>query len=91
MHAPMLQDLLSGVDGLDEPAAVREKLKRLVIRVGAIHGIAPMVRAERIAFARQLLAARISRPTIRDRLMASFGLSRREAYRTISAALNCAV
>ena len=53
-----------------------------------------LMEEERLAFTVHLLTLRTPRPEIRDRLIAREGLSRRHAYRIISAALearkNCA-
>lgn len=86
----ILQEIIEGVDALAVPADVLEQFKRLVRRTGAAHGISGMANAERVEYARRLVRAGISRATVRDRLMATHGISRRQAYVVIGAAINCA-
>lgn len=85
---PALQDILAGIDKLDAPATARDQFRRLVMQTGLAHGITAMVRAERIDYASRLLRARISRATIRDRLMATFQISRSQAYTLMQEALS---
>lgn len=88
MRAAILHEIIEATDMLDVPAAAREEFKRLVRRTGAAYGARGMSMPEQIAFARRLLAAGISRPTIRDRLKAQHEISSRQAYRIIDAALS---
>jgi hypothetical protein len=88
MRAAILHEIIEAADLLDVPPAAREEFKRLVRRVGAAYGARGMAAPDQIAFARRLLAAGISRPTIRDRLVAQHDMSPRQAYRVIEAALN---
>ena len=87
MNGAALIEIMEGIDRLDADQSAKRKFSDLVRAVGAAHGCAQIERAERIAFARQLLAQGVSRPTIRDRLAAIFGVSRPHAYRIINAAL----
>lgn len=65
----------------------KRQFKQLVVAIGASHGVRGMQQAERLGFAARLLALNTSRSTIRDRLRASYGVSRRHAYRIIDDAL----
>lgn len=69
-----------------DPAAKRE-FRQLVRSVGVAHGLGALERGDRVSFAGELLARRVSRPTIRDRLIAVFDVSRTQAYRIIGDAL----
>jgi hypothetical protein len=70
---------------IDEPA--RQAVRNLVVEVGAQYGVRGIHRDEQLAYVRRLLALRVSRSTIRDRLKARYGISTRPAYRLIEEAL----
>jgi len=89
-RAVLLQEILEGAERLNLSEPARAQLKQLVRRVGIAHGIAGMAHAEQMDYAGQLLRAGVSRATARDRLMALFRISRRQAYSVIQDFLNCA-
>lgn len=80
-------EIMEGVDGLDTDPVAKQQFRQLVRAIGAAHGFAWMAKKDRVAFARELLDLRVSRPTIRDRLIAAFDVSRPQAYRIIDNAL----
>lgn len=84
--APIL-DIMARLDGLDIDEGAREAFRNLVLEVGVQHGVTGIDRSEQLAFIRQLLSLRVSRPTIRDRLKARYDISTRQAYRLIEEAL----
>lgn len=87
MRSQPILDILDQINDLDVEDGARCIFKRLVLEVSAAHGINGVDRGEQIAFARRLLDMRVSRPTIRDRLIALYSVSRRQAYRLIEDAL----
>lgn len=87
MRASVLQSLISSFDGIAVDEGVRQQFKDVVRQVGQAYGYSMADRNERVLFARQLLDRGISRPTIRDRLMAHFEISKPQAYRVIGEAL----
>jgi len=87
MRATVLKEIMDGVDFLPLDDNAKLEVKRLVSTIGIAHGVRGLDWPVRIAFARRLLAAKASRPTIRDRLRAAFGISRRQAYRVIDEAV----
>lgn len=70
---------------IDEPA--RHAVRNLVLEVGIAYGIKEVQRCEQMDFIRRLRAARVSRETIRDRLMARYLISRSQAYRLLNEGL----
>lgn len=86
-QAMAIQEIMEGVDAIDVDSAAKQKFRQLVSAIGAAHGFEWMERANRIAFARDLLRMRVARPLIRDRLIALYAISRPQAYRIISHAL----
>lgn len=80
-------EIIEGVEALTVDPAAKREFRRLVRSVGAAHGLSVLERVDRVAFAADLLASRVSRPTIRDRLIAVFDVSRTHAYRIIVDAL----
>lgn len=88
MRMSVFREILDGVESLNADDQAKQSFRLLVIAIGAAHGAVNLLHFERIDFARRLLALRTSRPTIRDRLIARYGVSRRQAYRIIGAALN---
>jgi len=82
-----IQEIIQGLEALDSDPVTKQKFRQLVRAVGAAHGISWIEREDRVSFARELLDLRVSRPTIRDRLIATFEVSRPQAYRIIDSAL----
>lgn len=87
MQVTALREILEGVDQLDVDDQAKQAFRLLVVAIGSTYGAAKLNHPERVTFARRLLSLRISRPSIRDRLIARYGVSRRQAYRIIDAAL----
>lgn len=87
MRPNAILEIIDQLEGLDVDDRARLIFKRLVLEVGAAHGIGGVARGEQVAFARRLLDMRVSRATIRDRLIALYGVSRRQAYLLIGEAL----
>lgn len=84
--APFLE-VIDRLGGLNVDDGARETFRRLLLEIGTRHGISGLERDEQLAYVRRLLALRVSRPTIRDRLMALYSMSRSQAYRLIGEAL----
>lgn len=82
-----LVEIIGRLDALDVDEAARQAFRGLVVAIGAQHGIKGIERMEQLGYVRRLLALRVSRPTIRDRLTARYPVSRRQAYRLIDEAL----
>lgn len=82
-----MQEILEGLDAIDIDATAKQRVRLLVGAIAAAHGFEWIERATRIAFAKDLLRARVARPVVRDRLMALYEISRPQAYRIISNAL----
>jgi hypothetical protein len=89
MRSSILHEIIERTDALDVPTSAKEQFKRLVRNMGAVHGSIGMAHAEQVDYACRLLRERISRATIRDRLMAHFEISRSQAYNVINDSLNC--
>lgn len=87
MHSIAIREIIDGVEAMDLDPAARRQFRQLVRTIGAAHGFAWMEREQRTEFARELLARKVSRPTVRDRLMAHFNISKTQAYRVIERAL----
>ncbi|QRX83261.1 hypothetical protein [Glaciimonas sp. PAMC28666] len=87
MRASVLNEILTRINAIDADETMRLQVTQIVLDVAMEHGVAGMARIDRVAYARRMLDARISRSTIRARLMAEYGLSRRSAYRAIDMAL----
>lgn len=87
MRSAPLIEIISRLEGLDVDDGARATFRSMVLEVSAQHGLTGFDRDEQLAYARRLLALRVSRPTIRDRLIALYGISRRQAYRLIGEAL----
>lgn len=88
MRSAPLLDVLAGIDSLNVDEAARRQLRELVNVVGRKHGMKVIEQRGRVEFARRLLDARVSRPTIRLRLIAAHGISASTADRIIVKALN---
>ena len=87
MRSTPFTDIMARLDALAVDDEARRAFRRLVLEVGAQHGISGLERDEQLAYIRRLLSLRVSRPTIRDRLMALYSVSRRQAYRLIDEAM----
>lgn len=87
MRSALFLELIDRLEGLDVDDGARRAFRRLLLEIGSRHGISGLERDEQLDFVRGLLALRVSRPTIRDRLMALYSVSRRQAYRLIHEAL----
>lgn len=84
--APFLE-IIDRLEGLDVDDGARRAFRRLLVEIGTRHGISGLEREEQLAFIRRLIALRVSRSTIRARLMALYGISRSQAYRLIGEVL----
>lgn len=80
-------EIMQAIDSIDVDLAAKQKFRQMVGAIAATHGFEWIERANRIAFARDLLQMRVTRPIIRDRLIDLYGISRPQAYRIISHAL----
>lgn len=80
-------EILQAIDAIDVDHAAKQKFRQVVSAIATTHGFDWMERANRITFARQLLGMRVPRWLVRDRLMDLYGISRPQAYRVISYAL----
>ena len=87
MQSTALVEIMEGIERLDVDLGAKREFSNLVRGIGLAHGCSEIQRQDRTAFARALLVRRVSRPTVRDRLIATFGVSRPQAYRIISTAL----
>lgn len=87
MDGSALLEIIEGIGGLDVDPVAKREFTNLVRGVGVAHGCVQIVRTDRILFARELLERKVSRPTIRDRLIATFEVSRPQAYLIIKSAL----
>lgn len=87
MHSIAIREIIDGVEAMDLDPAAKRQFRQLVRAIGTAHGFLWIEREERTEFARELLAKRVSRATVRDRLMAHFGISKTQAYRVIEQAL----
>ena len=87
MRASAMNEILMRINAINTDETTRIQVTQIVLDVAMEHGVAGMARIDRVAYARRMLDARISRSTIRERLMAEYDLSRRSAYRVIDMAL----
>ena len=87
MDGAALMEIMEGIGGLDVDPVAKREFSNLVRGIGVAHGCVQIARIDRIAFARELLARGVSRPTIRDRLIATFGVSRAQSYLIMKSAL----
>lgn len=87
MRSVAIRELIEGVDAIEMDPTAKRQFRQLVRAIGAAHGFVWIERQEREQFAHELLLRGVSRATIRERLMAHFGVSRQQAYRTIRGAL----
>lgn len=89
MKSSVLHEILAGLERLDADEQAKLQFKRLVMLIGTSYGVSSVAHAERVDYARELLRKRVSRTTIRDRLIALFDISRSQAYVVINDAINC--
>jgi hypothetical protein len=82
-----LLEIMSRLEGLAIDDTARQVVRNLVVEVGTQYGVRGIGHDDQLAYIQRLLALRVSRSTIRDRLMALYGVSRRHAYRLIDEAL----
>lgn len=87
MGATLLYSIINSVDAIVPDEATRQALKTMIRQAGQAYGFSMADRGERVIYACRLLDLRVSRPTIRERLMGTFDISRSEAYRVIGQAL----
>lgn len=87
MRSKPIADIFEQLEELDVDVEAKRLFRRLVLAVSAAHGINEVSRIEQVAYARRLLELRVSRATIRDRMIALYSVSRRQAYRLINEAL----
>jgi hypothetical protein len=87
MRSQPFLDIIAGLRSLDVDERARAAFRRLLFNVGRQHGIKSIERDEQLAHIRRLLAQRVSRPTIRDRMSALYGITPRHANRLIEQAL----
>lgn len=87
MDGAALIEIMEGISALDIDPAAKREFSNLVRGIGTAHGCTQIVRLDRTMFARELLSRGVSRATIRDRMISTFGVSRPEAYRSINRAL----
>lgn len=84
----LLLEILAATEALDADPSAKKRFGDVVRQIAAANGLSSAKRSARVDFAGRLLAQKVSRATIRNRLMALYGVSRCQAYRIISTALN---
>jgi hypothetical protein len=87
MKRDLAHEIIAAIESLQVDESAKAAFRQAMGRICSIHGATWCRRDDRITFARKLLVLRVSRATIRDRLIARFNVSRGEAYRTIGEAL----
>jgi hypothetical protein len=90
MRSEPILEIIDGLERLDVEEGARQAFRKLVLAIGTQHGIRTIEKRGQMDFVRKLLVQRVSVQTIRDRLMARYPISRRQAYRLIDEGLNCA-
>lgn len=89
MTSPLFKEISAGINELDLDDRAKEVLRAYLRGVRMAHGDGSSIeREERQAFATGLLANRVPRSEIRERLISRFDISRSHAYRVIDEALN---
>jgi hypothetical protein len=83
----IIAEIIDGVRSVDVDQGAKSKFLCLINAIAAAHGVTEVERATRVTFSIELIRLQVSRPTIRDRLIARFGVSRPQAYRIIGKAL----
>jgi hypothetical protein len=89
MRTSVILEIIQGIGELPLDDAAKRQVNRLVSQVALRHGVSSVTHAERVNLARRLLDAKVSRATIRMRLMATYEIQKSHAYRIIATALNC--
>jgi hypothetical protein len=87
MRVSSIRQLFKDIDHLPVDDSARRIFKQLLAERARQEGITGLDREGRVAFAQSLLFMRMSKPTVRDRLMAHYGISSRQAERVINDAL----
>jgi len=87
MQSIAIREIIDGIEAMDLDPVAKRQFRQLVRAVGAAHGLSWIEREERTVFAKELLVRKVSRATVRDRLMAHFSISKTQAYRVIEQAL----
>lgn len=87
MNPHFIADLVTVLESIQTDEAVKRQIRNGLFRVGRMHGVRDLNRLERHRFALDLLRSYVSRSTIAGRLMACFGIAKRQAYRDIEDAL----
>jgi hypothetical protein len=87
MQSKPIIDIIEQLDDLNVGEDAKRLFLALVLNVSAAYGIHKVDRIEQVAYVCRLLDLHVSRPTIRDRLIAFHSVSRRQAYRLIDDAL----
>lgn len=87
MRSAPLLDIIDRLDSLDVDERARNAFRRVVLEIGAAHGIKAVERCEQVDYIRRLLALRVSRATIRERIKVRYSISARQAYRVIEEAM----
>jgi hypothetical protein len=90
MRAEIFQQILSELETIPGDEAIKQLFGQAVRKTALANGCdldRMKEREERVAYARQLRGLGDDRPTIRDRLMARFEISRSQAYDDIAEAL----
>lgn len=83
----LVDGIISGLARIEADESAKRQFLGLVHSLCAAHGIRGVEQTDRIDFARRLHQAGTSRATTRDRLIACYGISRRQAYRIINDSL----
>lgn len=87
MKAAVITEILAAAKALNVDESTRQQFIGMVCQISARHGLKVALRTARVDCACRLLELKVSRPTIRNRLMAHYGMSERQAYRTIDQAM----
>lgn len=88
MRADTFRELMDKVQGIEADDITKRAFMELIRATAVANGVTSLERDERVEFARHLLQdIRESRSTVRDRLMAAFGITESTAYRDIDKAL----
>lgn len=87
MRADVLAELLAELGKRKVAPAAMAEVQQAIQEVRVRHGLASSLQEQRMAFAREHLAAGRPRTEIRDRLMCRFSIGESQAYRDMQAAL----
>ncbi len=88
MSPQFIADLVAELALIDADDSIKKQIRNRLYKVGSMHGVRPLRQMERLDFALHLLGLAVSVSTIRDRLMATFGVAESQAYRDVQKALN---